>query len=240
MPLSAKPPARRPTLNDDDRQTFVRAVALVEPRDLNEGDRDTIVETIGNGRTRLRGLRSVDDARAIAAELRLAPLRTTLLAWTVQHDLERIKTFLSPLELLWLGLKPGRVPAGLQAWGAPAEPRLGCLCLQLTDRRPWDMLAGRWTVGMLATAFPDLNLRVAELLADLNMPAALLAPVLASATLDFVNTVTSRDPDDHRALVEFVQTLRVDRVEQYLALLTTDGPLVPVDGTVASMTREPR
>ena len=60
------------------------------------------------------------------------------------------------------------------------------------------------------------------------MPAVLLAPVLTSATLDFVNSVISRDADDRRGLVEFVQGLRSDRVESYLALLTTDGPLVPL------------
>jgi hypothetical protein len=39
----------------------------------------------------------------------------------------------------------------------------------------------------------------------------------------------TRDSDDRRALVDFVQALRPERVEQFLALLTTDGPLVPVD-----------
>jgi hypothetical protein len=29
--------------------------------------------------------------------------------------------------------------------------------------------------------------------------------------------------------VDFVQALRPERVEQYLALLTTDGPLVPIE-----------
>jgi hypothetical protein len=47
---------------------------------------------------------------------------------------------------------------------------------------------------------------------------------LTSATLDFVNAVISRDPDDRRGLVEFVQALRSEQLEQYLALLTTDGP----------------
>jgi len=86
---------------------------------------------------------------------------------------------------------------------------------------------------MIASAFPDLNFRIAELLRDLHMPAALLAPVLMSATLDFINSTTSRDQDDHRGLVEFVQALQSDRVEQYLALLTTDGPLVPIGRTPA-------
>jgi hypothetical protein len=90
------------------------------------------------------------------------------------------------------------------------------------------MFTGRWGSGIFATAFPDLNLRLAELLAELRMPAALLGPILTSATLDLVNNTASRDADDRRALVEFVAALTLDRVEQYLALLTTDGPLVPI------------
>ena len=81
---------------------------------------------------------------------------------------------------------------------------------------------------MTASAFPDLNLRLAELLAELHMPAELLGPVLTAGVLEFVNSAMSRDPDDRRALVEFVQSLRLDRLEMYLALLTTDGPLVPL------------
>ena len=84
---------------------------------------------------------------------------------------------------------------------------------------------------MFVSTFPDLNLRLAELLAEMQMPASLLGPVLASATLDFVNTAVSRDEDDRRGLTEFVQALDRTRLEQYLALLTTDGPLVPVDET---------
>jgi hypothetical protein len=82
---------------------------------------------------------------------------------------------------------------------------------------------------MFVSGFADLSLRLAELLADMQMPASLLGPVLASATLDFVNTGVSRDEDDRRGLVEFVQALDKQRLEQYLALLTTDGPLVPIE-----------
>ena len=93
----------------------------------------------------------------------------------------------------------------------------------MTDRRPFEALTGRWGSGIFASGFPDLNLRLAELLADMQMPAALLGPVLASATLDFINSAPSRDEDDRRGLVEFVQALGPERLEQYLALLTTDG-----------------
>lgn len=230
VPLSAKPPPR-PTLNGEDRRVFVETVALIEPSALTDRDRDTIVRAMQRGRIRLASLRTAADAHAVADEIRLAPTRRSLMPWVLAHDSPRAAGFLSPSELLWLGLEGLPVDVRLNVWGAPAEPRLGCLCLQLLDRRPWESFAGRWNTGMLASGFPDLNLRLSELLAEMRMPAPLLAPVLTSAMLDFVNSATSRDQDDRRGLVEFVQRLGSDRVEQYLALLTTDGPLVPSEET---------
>ena len=230
--LSSRFPSRRPTLDDVDRRVLIEAVALIEPASLSDADRDTIVAAIRTGRARLDAARTPREALTIAEEVRLSAPRRTLLSWTVMHDPGRVAAFLSPSELFWLGLGNARVHA-LQAWGAPAGPRLGCHCLQFAHRRPWETVAGRWHAGMMASAFPDLNLRLAELLSELRLPAALLGPVLTSATLDFVDTVISRDPDDRRGLVEFVQALRSEHLEQYLALLTTDGPLVPI-GTVAA------
>jgi len=44
--------------------------------------------------------------------------------------------------------------------------------------------------------------------------------------------VKTSDFDDRNGWIEFVAAVGIDRVEQYLALLTTDGPLVPVtDGS---------
>ena len=206
---------------------MTQALALTEPARLVDAARDAIVEAVRRGRGRLAAIRTVADARAIADDVGLSPARRSLLPWIVAHDPGRLTAFLSPVELLWLGLGRRSPDGTLQAWGAPAEPRLGCLCVQLLDRRPWESLAGRWHAGLLASAFPDLNLRLAELLADLKMPASLLGAVLAAATIDFTENATSRDPDDRRGPVEFVQALGSERVEQYLALLTTDGPLVP-------------
>jgi hypothetical protein len=226
--LSMKPPSMRPMLGELDRRVFVEAVALIEPKSLTDTDRDTIAAAIRNGRARLNGpIQSPGDLAAIADAVSLNPQRRTLLAWTIAHDPSRVGAFLSPLELFWLGAGDARI-AALDAWGIPATSRIGCLCLRVGRAHAWDMFAGRWNTGMVASAFPDLNFRLAELLSDLHMPAALLAPVLTSATLDFVNSAVSRDQDDRRGLVEFVQALQPDRVEQYLALLTTDGPLVPV------------
>jgi hypothetical protein len=80
-------------------------------------------------------------------------------------------------------------------------------------------------------ALPDLNLRLAELLAELHLPAALLPSLLAGATLDLIDRAPSRYPDDLRGIVEYASRVSIDDVERYLALLTVDGPLVPDDRT---------
>ncbi|MDQ3214071.1 MAG: hypothetical protein M3Q85_15440, partial [Acidobacteriota bacterium] len=230
--LSSKPPSRKPTISDQDQRGMTAVLALAEPAVITEMDREAVVASLRTGRARLAAVRTPDDAHAIAEEIRLAPARRSLLPWVAAHDPERLTAFLSPTELLWLGLENRPVGASLQAWGAPAGRRLGCLCVRLLDRRPWETLAGRWNLGLLASAFPDLNLRLAELLTELRMPASLLVPVLAAATIDFNENATSRDPDDRRGPVEFVQALGVERVEQYLGLLTSGGPLVPIGAAV--------
>jgi hypothetical protein len=225
--ISLRPP-RKPTLDDDQRRVLLETVVLIEAAALTEPDRDTLIAAMKAGRSRLAAVRTAADVDAVADEIRLSPLRRTLLAWIVAaNERDRVEASLSPVELLWLG--KASLDQSLNAWGVPAEPRLGCHCLKLLDRQPLDYLGGRWHSGMFATGFPDLNLRVAELLADLKMPAPLLAPVLRSAMLDFVDSAVTRDSDDRQGLVDFVQALRPERVEQYLALLTTDGPLVPIE-----------
>ena len=228
--LSSRPPPRKPTLDDDTRRVLTDTVVIVEALTLAEGQRDAIVAAMRAGRERLAAARTAHDADAISDAVGLSGARRSLLAWTVKHDAERVRSFLSPTELLWLGWEAA-APADLRPWGVAAEPRLGCLCLDLMGRGSTSHLAGRWFSGILATGFADLNLRLAELLAELQMPAPLGAPVLAPATLDLIEGAVMRDSDDTRGLVAFVQGLGASRVAQYLALLTTDGPLVPVEGT---------
>jgi hypothetical protein len=233
---SARMPSRRPSVSEEDRRVFVAAAVLVEPAAVGDADRDRIVTALRRGRARLAEVRSAADAAALAEEIALDGVRRSLLPWVALHDPGRLAASLSLTELLWLGLDGASVEAPLHAWGTPAGPRLGCLCLQVPDRLPWERSAGRWGTGLLASGFPDLNLRVAELLAAVGMPARLLGPVLASATLDLIDIGPARDEDDRRGLVEFVQTIGTERMEEYLALLTTDGPLVPVEATELTRT----
>jgi len=237
--VSAAPPSRRPSLADADRRVFVEAVALVNPTSLTDGDRDAIVSALKRGRARVAAAQTAADLDALAADVRLSPARRSLLGWVAAHDPGRVSSFLSLTEIAWAGLAHEPELAGLQRWGAPAGPRLGCLCTQFMEPRPLDAFDNRWGTGLVASGFSDLNLRLAELLSELQMPASLLGSVLASATLEFVEGVVSRDPDDRRGLLEYVLALQRDRVEQYLATLTTDGPLVPVTD-VGGSSRVPR
>jgi hypothetical protein len=225
--LSSRPPARRPTLGEIDRRVFVDTIALVQPKALSDHDRDGIATALRRGRARLTRAQSSDDASTIADAVAMSPLRRSLLSWTIAYDSARVGAFLSPGELFRLGAGDTTFTS-LNAWGVVAASRAGCLCLEVMTGQPTEIFAGRWNTGMAASVFPDLNLRLAELLSDLHMPATLLAPILTSATLDFVNSVNSRDQDDRRGLSEFVQGLTLTRVEQYLALLTSDGPLLPL------------
>jgi hypothetical protein len=236
--VSTRPPSTRPTLNDEDRRVLTEAVVLMESPQLTGTDHQSLVAAVRRGRERLAGIRSDGDLQAIAGALDLPPARRTLLLWAAGQSAAAAR--LSPYELLLLGLSDGPRPARLDAWGAAGEPRVGCSCLQLPPRGKTDLLTGRWHTGVMATGFPDLNLRLAEMLAELRMPAALLPSVLASATWDLVLNVRSRDFDDRQGLVDYVDALTIDRVEQYLALLTTDGPLVPLaDSSAPASQRSP-
>jgi hypothetical protein len=229
--VSTKPPLRPPTLNEADRRAFVETVALTEAAALTDADATAIVTALRRGRARVAAVRTAGEAAALADEAGASAARRTLISWTVDHEPRHVAAAFAPIELFRLGAEAGVATGRLDPWGAPSAARTGCLCLSLDAPRPWEVLAGR--LGMVSSAFPDLKLRLVELLAELALPASLLAPVLAPATLDFVNTVTPRSRHDRRALEDHVRELRVEHLEQYLALLTTDGPLVPVDGGVA-------
>jgi hypothetical protein len=226
--LSRKPPPR-PTLNSDLRRVLVEAVPLVEAASLNARDRAAMVAAIREGRVRLAAARTAADASALADEMNLSPQRRTLLVWSVTAARDDLDGLLSRTELLWLGQRGRPLDPAWHGWGVPATARTGCLCLDIVDRQPWEALAGRVSSGTLASGFPDLNLRLAELLEELQMPAPLLGPVLGPATLELVEHAVMRDADDRRGLLDFVDRLRRERVEEYLALLTDEGPLVPIE-----------
>jgi hypothetical protein len=235
--VSLKPPAVPPSLDDDDRQALVEAVVM-EPTSLTDVARDEVALALRAGRTRVQSA-TAGDVERLGDSVGLDPVRRSLLPWVFEHERDRLGTYFSTAELFWLG--SGADHRGeLDAWGAPARPRSGCLCLWLPGRWARRQLTGHPEGGLLMSTFPDLNLRLAELLADLGMPAILLPGVLEPATWDLVQQSPARYPGDLRGLAEHVHALTLDQVEQYLALLTTDGPLVPIEASAERPSGSPR
>jgi hypothetical protein len=86
----------------------------------------------------------------------------------------------------------------------------------------------------LATAVADVHLLVAVTLRDLGLPAGIARHVLSGAVQDYIDEVRPNDTGDWLTLVRAAQSIPRDRLEDYIAAVTADGPLVPdtVTGSV--------
>jgi hypothetical protein len=102
--------------------------------------------------------------------------------------------------------------------------------------RPWEDLVANDARGGLAASIADLDLRLAGFLAAHHLPAALAKDLLSVATLELVDKVAARRPDDWRAVVDHAAAITDTRLEDCVAALTADGPLRPLHGPAG---REP-
>ena len=75
----------------------------------------------------------------------------------------------------------------------------------------------------------DLHLHVAMMLKELQLPAALARLVASAAMQDFIDHVRPLDDGDWLTLARAARTISRDRIEDYLAVATAVGPLVPVN-----------
>jgi len=143
--------------------------------------------------------------------------------------------FLSLAELLQLGHPASQTALG--PWGTAARRADTCICTRLDQPVQWFHLIGRPQLGVLATQMPDLNLRVAVLLHDLQLPAGLAKDVLLAATQDFIDETAPTDADDWLTLVRTAQALKRERVEDYVAALAAAGPLWPDEASESGTRR---
>jgi hypothetical protein len=217
-----------PRLTSNERQTFAASVALLNPSDFDERDRDAIVGGVLRGRRRVAAV--IADPTmfdAAANDIRLDPRRRRAIRWSLSNDRDRVESMFSLTELLYLGGVP---ESSLDAWGMSGLPSAGCLCTRLSPPGAWTHLTGRPQLGLLATAVADLNLRIAIVLHDLQLPAAIERHVLSAAMQDFVDDVAPSDTDDWLTLVRAAQRITREQVEDYVAAVAADGPLVPDAG----------
>jgi hypothetical protein len=217
--------ADAPRLTSNERQTFALSVALLNPFTMSDADRDSVAEAIARGVDRVRDVTPVS-ASALAADAALDGRRRRALQWSVLNDPGRVAALFSLTELLYIGGAPPQ--AVLDAWGMAGVAISGCLCTQLARPGEWLNLTGRPQLGLLSTAVPDVNLRVAITLRELGLPAGIARHVLSAAVQDYIDEVRPTDTDDWLTLVRTAHLIPRERIEDYVAAVTANGPLIPV------------
>jgi hypothetical protein len=212
-----------PKLTTNQRDAFALSVALINPYDLRDADRDRIAEAIDRGMRRVAELSGANAFDALADEIAMEPWRRRAIGWTLAHEPDRVTSMLSLTELLVLG---GGRPSDFDAWGMSAVAG-GCLCPRLPRPGSWPALIGRPQLGLIAVGVADLNLHVAAMLKEMQLPAALARVILSGAMQDFIDEVRPTDDGDWLTLVRRARLVPRDRVEDYIAAATATGPLVP-------------
>jgi hypothetical protein len=155
-----------PVLGSNDRETFARSVALINPYTLRDSERDRIGVAIQRGRERAARARDDADLDALADAVRMDGWRRRALHWTAANEPERTLALLSLNELYVLG---GGDTSDVHAWGTAMTPAWGCLCTRMPAPNAWRFVTGRPQVGVLGSSVPDVILNVAAGLNELNL-----------------------------------------------------------------------
>jgi hypothetical protein len=215
-----------PRINANDSAALVDALALINPRTLTSDDLASIAQSIASGRDLVRAATDAPSLDRLAAQVSMSENRRELLGWMLQQEPARVATLFSTSEMFWLGLNDRRLER-LDSWGTSFEPQSGCYCLRFPTAGTWDRVAGRLGGRLLGAAVPDLTLRVAEHLAALKVPVALLPGVMTMATQDFIDGATPIYDDDWLGIVGHAGQVPQETVQDYVAALVAAGPVRP-------------
>ncbi len=213
-----------------ERQIATMTIGLMNPYAITDEDGQRIAGALARGQDRVEALlRDPSTIDAVAADAGLGEWRRESLRWALVHAPSEAATYFNPLELFWLGA--GAAAGEFHEWGGPALPSMGCLCLQMPRPSPSENIAGRPTSGLLATRAVDAHLRIVSVLATLKLSATLTPAVLAFALQDVLDESQPAYLDDWQAFGAAAKALSTERIVDYIAALTADGPLVPVSAS---------
>ena len=226
-PTALVPPAVRPLLWENESQGLAESVTALDPLRLTDQGRDVIVAALRRGRDLLAAAagRPADIDR-LAADAGVEGWRRRLMRLAAASDPATVAGYFSLVEVLGLGLAGSAAP-DLDGWGPSMRPIDGSLEQRLPLRLHWRAMAGYPGLNLLSTRVADLQLRVAEWLAERQLPAALAPGVMAFAMWDVVMNTQMVDSDDWIPVFRAVQGVSPDRIGDYVAALAADGPLVP-------------
>jgi hypothetical protein len=223
---SAMPAGREPRLLSTSRQSFLASLGLLDVFALQDADAQSIADAIGRGRRRVEALTATSpDTAMVIDEIALDGWRARALRWNLQHAPDQVSRLFSMTELLYLG---GGRNLAIDAWGMSALNVSACLCTYVARPGLQTAWIGRHQVGLQPALIPDLNLRVAVVLHELQLPAAIARHVLDAALYDLLVEVKPLHFDDWLTVVRQARVVSRERIEDYLAATTaTNGPLVP-------------
>ena len=223
---AAKPADREPRLLSTNRQSFVASLGLLDAFALRDADAASIADAIRRGQQRVAALTAgSDDVAAVIAQVTLDGWRARALRWNLTYAPDAVTDLFSLTELLHLG---GGGDLDVRAWGMSALNAQACLCVYVPRPGLHTALVGRHQIGLLPVTIPDLNLRVAVVLDELQLPAALARKVLDAALYDLLATVSPAHLDDWLAVVRSARAVSREQIEDYLAGVTAAaGPLLP-------------
>jgi hypothetical protein len=189
---------------------------------------DAVEVTVGlsRGRARLAALKTEAlPLLAFSVELTKAGLgqaRQNQLRWALdRRDLADVDVMLSISDLYHLGSAED-LPAG---WGQAGTLVDGCWCTRGLARGPIERFRG-YSVAYVAVMVADLPLRLAEVLADMRIPADVLEPMLMFAVQDVLDQASQFVADDWEPLT-WSGRLTPARVEDYLQALVSRQILAP-------------
>ncbi|MFO7695181.1 MAG: hypothetical protein R6V57_19010 [Vicinamibacterales bacterium] len=216
--------------NDIDRAAVASAVVLSNPFALSDAERDTLADAIGRGRARVRGVEAHPAVLpGLARAAGVSEWWREALLWAQVNEPGRVPEYFSLADLARIGEAEAAPGPPLDSWGAAWLDTEGCPCLRYPRPGVREVLAGRLGTALVAEQFVDLQLRTAEALARLGLPAQLARAVMALAAQDVLDTYQPAYIDDWTGLMMAVRGLPDSRFVDYVAALTSGGPLVPDD-----------
>ncbi len=223
-----------PVVTEADYVTSTARLAL-RARDVDwETSGRAVAEAIGRGRRVVSAWAVEPPAEAVVEErlgsAAVSAWRISFARWLLRTgDAEGFRGFFTMTDFYRLGTSDD-LP---DAWGQSAWLVESCWCLRAPMRRPPEDWLGR-TASLAAFVSSDLLLRLTELLAQLDMPHALLEPLLPMALQDTIDHAQQISTADWEAFA-WPRHLEAARVESYLLALLADGLLAaPGDGVTRS------
>jgi hypothetical protein len=217
-------PDAEASITEGGRKALLQGLALLQTGVLDDAEMRRLAECVKQGRT---AAVTRDGAAADAGDgpawRPLSPGRRRLLQWLAANTTGATDVRWAPSELQ--AACGGDRAVAWDRWGASQVAWDGSLRLGLVPSLQPLAVRARIDGGMTAAAFPDLVIRIAELADELQLPAAMVPPLVRSAVQDLLDQARSGIPDDWVAWTQFAASYPRASVEKAVSAFTADGIL---------------